>query len=50
MALDKEKVSQLWLDCFGDLDEETQENLYKQINKINELVGLKKEVAEDENR
>jgi len=37
MALDKEKVSQLWLDCFGDLDEETQEELFVTINKINKI-------------
>ncbi len=47
MGLNKEKVSQLWLDYFGDLDEKTQEQLFEQINKINKLVGLKLEGGDE---
>jgi len=33
----------LFEECFGDLSKENQEKLKEQLNKINELVGLRKE-------
>jgi len=33
----------IFKDCFGDLKPELQENSKRQLNKINEVVGLPKE-------
>jgi len=35
----------LWNECFGDLPMDTQRELAKKINVINEIVGLQREIV-----